>query len=86
MVALAVCVVIPPLVALWPAVLGSRFVVVAFAAALAAIVVWSVALFVVPPVNDDTGPLPFYALIHTFVTIVVVGIPWAFATQRRTPG
>ncbi len=90
MTLLVVCLVIPPLVAFWPALLGRRFVVVAAAAALAAIVVWSVAFFVVAPA-DDTGPLrlfllPLYTLIHTFFALAIVGIPWAIASQRRATG
>ncbi len=62
--------------------------VVLAAAAMAATVVWSVLLFVIPEPSDDTGPLPiillpFYALIHTVMTLAIVGIPWAVVKERR---
>lgn len=87
LVVVGACLVIPPLVALWPALVGMRFAAVVGSALIAATLVWSVALLVVAP-SDDTGPLPwillpFYVLIHTAFASVVAGIPWAIVREPR---
>lgn len=85
--ALAVCLVVPPLVALWPALTGARFVIVFGSAAVAAFAVWCVVfLWIADP--EDSGQLgtvliPFYTVIHTFFAVAIVGIPWAVASERR---
>lgn len=82
--------VIPPLVTLWPALAGARFIVVATTAGLASLVVWAVALYVVYEPPDDSELyalplviLPFYAVPHALVTLAIVGIPWALLAERR---
>lgn len=81
---------IPPLVTLWPALAGSRFIVVATTAALASLVVWAVALYVVfePPADSELYALPlvilpFYAVPHALLTLAIVAIPWALLAERR---
>ena len=90
LLALAVCLVIPPSVALLPALAGARFVTVLGTAAVAAFAVWCVVfLWVVGPGDSDTGPLgliliPLYTVIHAVFSLAIVGVPWAIATGRRS--